>query len=61
MQQAPASWLTTVTRPNPAYGAALLADIGFIIVPLAFLELIFVGTILILIVQPASRASSAPE
>jgi len=24
--------------PTPAYGAALLADIGFIIVPLAFLE-----------------------
>jgi hypothetical protein len=33
----------------------MAAGIGFIIIFFAFLELIFVGTILILIVQPASR------
>ena len=33
----------------------LMAGIGFIIIPLAFLELIFVGIILILILQPQSR------
>jgi hypothetical protein len=33
----------------------LMAGIGFIIIPLAFLELIFVGIILLLILQPSSR------